>query len=121
VDLAELDQEMARLDAVYRTVATTSVDLTPLAAITDLGAAVEADLARLDVQGEAQALLSALVEMYAAGDESVRPAIRRSFDRSPSFRWAAHLSRDLHTVEDFRARLVYLSARDQSDDPRTRS
>ncbi|MFC4106352.1 hypothetical protein [Micromonospora zhanjiangensis] len=118
VELVEIEREMARLDAVYRPVATAPVGITDPDAFLDLGTAVEADLTRLGVADQAEAVLRAVVEAYAAGDEPVRTAVRRLFDRYPSFRWAAHLPRDWTTAGEFRARLICLSARDQGADTR---
>jgi hypothetical protein len=118
VELAAVEREMAILDAVYRPVATRPVDVADLDAAGDRGATVEADLARLAVQARAETVLRAVIEAYAAGDQATRATIRRLFDRYDSFRWAAHLPRDWSTADDFRARLVHLSARDQASDTR---
>jgi hypothetical protein len=118
VDLTELEHEIARLDATYRPVANMPVDHSELTAITDLGARIMAELAELRVQDQAEAILRAVVDLYGAGDETVRETIRRLFDRYTSFRWAAHLSRDWSTAEEFRARVIHLSARDQGADTR---
>jgi hypothetical protein len=117
VDLIELEREIARLDAVYRPVATKPIDFTDRDAVENMGARVQADLARLAVADRAEVLLRALIELYAA-DETDRAAVRRLFDRYTSFRWAAHLPRDWDTTEEFRARLIHLSARDQGADTR---
>lgn len=118
VDLIEIEHEMGRLDAVYRTVATKPVDVTDPNAFMNMGAAIQADLARLAVDDQAEAVLRAVIDLYAAGDETVRAAVRQRFDRYTSFRWAAHLPRDWDTAEEFRARLIHLSARDQGADMR---
>jgi hypothetical protein len=118
VDLIEVEHEMARLDAVYRPVVTKPVDVTDPDAFMNMGAAIQADLERLAVDDQAEAVLRAVIELYAAGDETVRAAVRQLFDRYTSFRWAAHLPRDWDTAEEFRARLVHLSARDQNADTR---
>ena len=114
----DVEQEMARLDTVYRPVATTPVDSAQVAAVTDLGAAIASQLAGLGVDGQAEAVLRAVVESYSDGDDAARAEIRRAFDRYPSFRWAAHLPVDPDTAADYRAHLIHLSARDQGDDPR---
>lgn len=118
MDLVEVEREMARLDAVYRPVATKPVDVTDLDAFMNMGAAIQADLARLAVDDQAEAVLRAVIELYAAGDETVRAAVRHLFDRYTSFRWAAHLPQDWETAKEFRARLICLSARDQGADTR---
>src|SRR5262245_34172787 len=109
---------MSFLDTVYRPVATAPVDSSDPEALRNLGATIKAELDRLGVDERAQAVLHAVVETYAGGDETVRIAIRRLFDRHTSFRWAANLPRDFHTAEEFRARLILLSARDQGSDTR---
>ncbi|MEV6928339.1 hypothetical protein AB0M46_28165 [Dactylosporangium sp. NPDC051485] len=73
--------------------------------------------ARLDTR-EAEPVLRALLERYAAGDEPTRAGIRRLFDRYPSFRWAAHLPGACSTAAELRAYLIHLSARDQGADTR---
>ncbi|GAA4724971.1 hypothetical protein [Phytohabitans rumicis] len=118
MDLTDLEREMARLDAIYRPVATRPVDITDRDAFQNIGARIEADLARLGVADQAEAVLRAIISGYAGGDDAVRAAIRRLFDRYKSFRWAVHLPRQWHTAEDFRARLIHMSARDQGADTR---
>lgn len=118
VNLAEIEHEIARLDAVYRPVATKPVDIMDPDAFKNMGARIQADLAQLAVDDQAEAVLRAVIELYAAGDETVRVAVRQLFDRYTSFRWAAHLPREWDTVEEFRAHLVHLSARDQGSDTR---
>lgn len=109
---------MSDLDAIYRPVVERPVDLSDPQAFTNLGATIEADLRRLNVGDRAQAVLRAVVQAYAGGDETVRAAIRRLFDRYTSFRWAANLPRQWRTAEEFRAHLIVLSARDQGADTR---
>jgi hypothetical protein len=118
MDLYDIDREMARLDAIFRPVAKKPVDLRDPDAWANLGANVRSDLANLGVEGEAPAVVAAIVELYAGGDDTVRVLIRELFDRYTSFRWAAHLPREWHTGEELRARLIHLSARDQGADTR---
>ncbi|TCB93392.1 hypothetical protein E0H26_22895 [Micromonospora zingiberis] len=118
MDLAGIDAEMASLDLAYRRVATEPVDVTDPDALTNLGATVAAALAALGVDDRAEAVLRAVVQRYATGDESDRVALRGMFGRYPSFRWAAHLPRHWAGAAEFRARLIHLSARDQGDDAR---
>ncbi|MFI7081215.1 hypothetical protein ACIBO1_28325 [Micromonospora sp. NPDC049903] len=117
MDMAEIETEMADLDARYRSVANKPVDVTALDRMAELGAAVDAELTALGVQERAERVLRAIVDRYAA-DETARAEIRRMFDRYPSFRWAAHLPTDCRTAEGFRDDLVHLSARDQGADTR---
>jgi hypothetical protein len=118
VDLEAVEREMARLEAIYRPVATRPVDVTDRDAMLNLGATIQADLASLSVDDQAEAVLRAVIEVYAAGDETVRAGVRTLFDRYPSFRWAANLRQGGDTVAEFRAQLIWLSARDQGADTR---
>lgn len=118
MDLTEIEREVARLDAAYRPVVSKPVDLADPDAFRNMGATVQAELAGLAVKDQAVAVLRAVVDLYATGDETVRAAIRRLFDRYTSFRWAAHLPSDWDSPEEFRAQLVHLSARDQGADTR---
>jgi hypothetical protein len=118
MNLVDVEREVAWLDAVYRPVAKSPVD----AAVRDdpeaWGAAIEAELSGLGVNDRAEAAVRAVIEIYAAGDETIRATVRRLFDRYTSFRWAAHLPREWDTAEEFRAHLIHLSARDQGSDTR---
>jgi hypothetical protein len=118
VNLVEIEHAMARLDAVYRPVATEPVDDTNPDWFKNLGPTIRRDLARLGVEDEAQAVLRAIIEMYAAGDEPVRAAIRQLLHRYPSFAWAAPLPLEWDTAEEFRAHLIRLSACDHDRDTR---
>jgi len=118
MDLVDIEHAMARLDAVYRPVATERVDLTDPNWFKNLGANLQRELARLGVDDQAETILRAAIEVYATGDESVRAAVRQLFDRYPSFRWAAHLPPDWDTAQEFRAHLIHLSARDHGADSR---
>ncbi|MER7007534.1 hypothetical protein ABT297_31445 [Dactylosporangium sp. NPDC000555] len=118
MNLAGIEREMARLDAVYRPVATAPVDLADPGAPLDLGASIGAQLAALGVGGRSEAVLRAVAEAYTAGDGTVRAAIRGLFERYPSFRWAAHLPPCWDTAAEFRTRLVLLCAHDQAPDTR---
>jgi hypothetical protein len=118
MDLADIEREMARLDAVYRPVATAPVDVMNREAMVNLGATISAALAELAVDDQAQAVLHGIIARYVAGDESDRAAIRRLFDRYTSFRWAAHLPRQWDTAEELRDQLIHMSARDQGPDTR---
>jgi hypothetical protein len=118
MNLFDVEREMAWLDAVYRPVADSPVDVEVRDDPAAWGAAIEAELGRLAVDDRAEAAVRAVVEVYAAGGETVRAAVRRLFDRYTSFRWAAHLPREWDTAEQFRAHLIHLSARDQGSDTR---
>ncbi|MFC0530837.1 hypothetical protein [Phytohabitans kaempferiae] len=116
--MAEIEREVARLDAIYRPVATKPMDIIDPDAFENMGATIQADLAQLAVDDQAEAILRTIIEVYAAGDKTMRAAVRQLFDRYTSFRWAAHLPRDWDTAAEFRAHLLHLSARDQGPDTR---
>ena len=116
--LLEIEREMARLDEAYRPVATRPLDLGSFLALTDVGAAVDSELAQLGVGDETAATLRAVIAVYREDDETTRAAIRSLFDRYPSFRWAAHLPRDWAGADDFRDRLAHLRARSRRGGPR---
>jgi hypothetical protein len=116
--MRSIESEIARLDALYRPLANRPVDIMEPDWVEKMGARVAAGLAALGVEDEAVAVLRALVEHYAAGDDDARAEIRSLFDQHPSFRWAAHLPQEWDSAEDFRAHLLHLSARDQGADTR---
>lgn len=118
MNLTEVEREVASLDAVYRPVATAPVDLSRPGDPAAPAASVDAALARLGAGARTQAVLRGLIELYAAGDEADRAALRRLFDRHAAFRWAAGLPGEWTTAAQFRARLILLSARDQGADTR---
>jgi len=109
---------MARLDAAYRPVATRPIDITKAGWHENLGATIEAELAGLGLEQQAAAVLRAVIDLYAGGDETIREAVRRLFARYTSFRWAAYLPREWHADAEFRDRLILLAAHDQGADPR---
>lgn len=109
---------MAGLDAVFRPVVKSPVDAVLRDDPEAWGASVAAELGRLGVDDRAEAAVRTVIEVYAAGDETLRAAVRRLFDRYTSFRWAAQLPREWDTAEEFRAHLIHLSARDQGADTR---
>src|SRR5687768_9665221 len=112
MDLADIEREVARLDAVYRPVAKAPVDVMNRDAMENLGATISAAIAELAVEDQAEAVLRATIARYVTGDESDSATIRRLFDQYTSFRWAAHLPRQWDTAEDLRDRLIHMSARD---------
>jgi hypothetical protein len=96
--MRELEQEVARLDAVLEPIAKSPYDGRPFEVVLPSGA---------------QEVLRGLLGHYAAGDDDIRAAIRALFERYTSFRWAVHLP-----DADFRTRLLHFSARDQGADAR---
>jgi hypothetical protein len=119
VELPEIEYAVAQLDALFAPAAHAPVDISDPDWLAKLAAAHATPLTQqLGVADRTTAVLSALIDRYATGDDATRTAIRTLFDRYPSFRWAAHLPRDWHTAADFGARLIHLSARDQGADTR---
>jgi hypothetical protein len=98
MDLIDVEREMADLDAVYQPVATMPIDHGDPHAFKNIGVRIETALAKLDVTDRAEALLRAVIDLYAAGNDTTRTAVRGLFDRYTSFRWAAHLPRDWNTA-----------------------
>jgi hypothetical protein len=118
-ELAEIEREIAALDAAYRPVAKAPVEPGALDDVAAAARRVQADLDALGVEARARSILQTVVARYADGDEAVRAAIRRLFDRHTSFRWAAHLPADgADPAAAFRAQLICVSARDQGSDTR---
>jgi hypothetical protein len=119
VELDDIEREMARLDAVYGRVARRPVIQPDLDTLMNMGARIERDLAELPVDHQAEeTLLRTIIDLYAVGDVAERAAVRDLFRRYTSFRWGAHLPRDWSTRDEFRARLILLSAHDQGADTR---
>jgi hypothetical protein len=119
MDLAEIEDGVARLDALFAPTAKAPVDTSD----PDWDNRLVAELAtplmdQLGLRDRTESLLNAIIDRYAMGDEATREAIRALFDRYTSFRWAAHLPADVHTAANFRGHLIHLSARDQGADTR---
>ncbi len=70
------------------------------------------------VRPEAESLLEELISCYRTGTDDVRNAIRRLFVQYRGFAWAANLSFDPKTEEEFRRHLVLFSMKDQGRDSR---
>lgn len=119
MELVEIEDGVARLDAVFAPAARSPVDTSDPDWVDKLAAAFARPLMdQLDVRDRCETLLRAMVDRYATGDNATREAIRTLFDRYPSFRWAAHLPHEWRTAAEFRAHLLHLSARDQGADTR---
>ncbi|GGM78804.1 hypothetical protein ACFFX1_35660 [Dactylosporangium sucinum] len=118
MNLGDVEREMARLDRLYRPVATAPVDVSNPDAMLTACTAIDRELAEINADGRAESLLRAAVAAYAEGDDLVRAAVRGLFDRYEWFRWGAHFAPDWTTAEELRARLIHFSARDQGADTR---
>src|SRR5689334_2361297 len=64
------------------------------------------------VAPEAAAALGVMLDAYETGGVVAREEIRDIFRSYPSFRWAVHLPWQFESVDEFRRRLVHVSARD---------
>lgn len=116
--LDEIEPAVAGFDAALKPIATRPVDLSDPQWAAKMRAAPP-PLDEAGIRSEVEHVLRAMLALYATGDEATRTAIRALFDRYTSFRWAAHVRRDPSpSADDFRWRLVHLSARDQGADPR---
>jgi hypothetical protein len=113
--LPETDDEMARIDALLRPIATRRVDTSDPDYETKLRES--RPLEEAGVKAEAEAVLRAVIALYAEGDDAVRAAVRALFNRYTSFRWAVHVPHE-PTPESFRFALLHFSARDQGPDAR---
>lgn len=118
MDFVDLELEIIELDEIYRPVATMTPSPEELMDFASMGTRVEAALAKLGVEHRAEAAVRALIVAYEQGDESARAEIRGMLQENRSFQWAAHLPPEWNTAEEFRARLIHLSARDQGFDLR---
>lgn len=116
MNFAEIAAETARLDAILAPIAKAPVDTSDPDWEDKMRASHPLD--ETGTRAAAEGVLLAIIARYADGDANARQTIRDLFDRYTSFRWAAHLPREWDTAEDFRARLIHLSARDQGSDTR---
>lgn len=117
VDLATIEREVASLDLLLAPIAQEAVDVTDPDWQAKL-ASVDSPARQPGVEERADAVLRAIIDRYARGDDRARTAIRHLFDRYSSFGWAVHLPREWHGEAAFRDRLIHLSARDQDSDTR---
>lgn len=114
-DPAAVEEDVARLDAVLKPIATEPVDLDDPEWMTKLRDEPHA-VDRAGVREEAEAVVVELLTRYAE-DAAARPAIRALFERYSSFRWAAHPPLSI-TPEGVRFALLVVSAHDQASDLR---
>lgn len=115
VGLSEIEDEIARIDALLEPIATQRVDTSDPEYETRLRQS--RPLVEAGVKTEAEAALRAVIALYAEGGETVRAAVRALFNRYTSFRWAVHVPHE-PTPESFRFRLLHFSALDQGPDAR---
>ncbi|EKX65677.1 hypothetical protein Sipo8835_24675 [Streptomyces ipomoeae] len=112
---AELEDEVARINALLRPLAKRRVDLTD----PDWQARMRQrrPLDEANVREEAETALGDLLDLYEREEEPTRAAIRTLLNHYDSFTWATGLPTG-RTPEAFRRELLYLSARDQGHDTR---
>lgn len=118
VDLLALEMEIAELDNVYRPLVTKPGPESEVENSARLVARISKVLRDLGVHDRAAVAVRAALTAYVEGDEASRATIRRIFHQYPSFRIVARLPPEWMTIEEFRAQLVHLSARDQAGDAR---
>ncbi|MEV7987401.1 hypothetical protein [Micromonospora sp. NPDC085948] len=118
MNLAAIREDVAVIDILLRDIAQRPVDLTD----PDWPAKLSARLPPVEEAGvvaEASAALTALLDAYESGDEGVRGEVRQIFRAHGAFSWGVGLTgRWPSAAAEFRRRLVHVSARDQSEDPR---
>ncbi|WP_410820588.1 hypothetical protein [Micromonospora sp. 050-3] len=118
--LAAIREDVAIIDALLRDIADRPVDLTDPDWPSKLSASAP-PAEEAGVAAEAAAALTALLDIYESGDEAARDEVRRIFRAHRAFSWGVGLSLTGEwpsAAAEFRRRLVHVSARDQSDDPR---
>ena len=117
MDLAAVRADVAVIDELLRDIAQRPVDLSEPNWMVKLRQAPP-PVQAAGVAVEAAAALEALLDAYETGGASTREEVRGIFRDYPSFRWAAHLSREWESAVEYRRRLVHVSAVDQGSDPR---
>jgi hypothetical protein len=116
MELAAIEEDVALLDAVLAPIVKAAVDTTDPEWLTKLHQSPPVE--RAGVRDEAAAVLRAMIDAYATGDEATRMVVRGLFERYPSFRWAVQSPGRADTADGFRLHLLHLSARDQIPDTR---
>ncbi|MFG1920247.1 hypothetical protein [Micromonospora sp. NPDC048898] len=118
MNLAGIREDVAVIDVLLQDIARRPVDL----ADPDWQAKLSASVSPVEEAGvaaEAAAALTALLDAYEAGGEEVRDEVRQVFRAHRAFSWGVALSGGWPSATaEFRRRLVHISARDQSEDPR---
>lgn len=116
MDIARLEQEIARLDRALRPIAERPVDISRPGWADRLITASPLDEA--GIRSQARTALESLVELYARGDDRERARLRQCLSTCQAFRWAAGLDCSPATAEGFRLNLLHWSACDQGSDSR---
>jgi len=106
----------ALLDAKLKPIATRTVDLNDPAWVEKLRTSRPLDEA--GIRQEAETLLGHLLNAYDNGAMPLRAEIRALFAANPNFAWATGPAQPANTLDGFRARVLFISARDQAQDLR---
>jgi hypothetical protein len=124
--IAEIEAAIAELDAAVRPIAKSGFNLSKpdwLARLRDHSARQRAHeptwrpaLDRAGIRGEADALISEIIDRYSAASDDERVTIRAIFRKYDCFRWAASLPHGPMTADLFRRTLVLFSIKDQEAD-----
>lgn len=118
MNLAAIREDVAIIDILLRDIAQRSVDMRDPDWQAKLSSRVP-PVEEAGVAGEAAAALTALLDAYEFGDEGTRDEVRQIFRAHEAFSWGVGLTGEWTSpAAEFRRRLVHISARDQSEDPR---
>ncbi|MGC4811114.1 hypothetical protein ACLQ29_11365 [Micromonospora sp. DT228] len=118
MDLAAIREDVAVIDILLRDIGHRPVDLTDPNWQAKLSAGLP-PAEEAGVAAEAAAALTTLLDAYESGDEGVRDEVRQIFRAHRHFGWGVRLTgRWSSPAAELRRRLVHISARDQSEDPR---
>lgn len=115
--LAEIEEQIARFDALIRPIAQRTVDVSDPNWAQKLRTRPD-PLTEAGIRDEALTTARTVLDEYARGDAELRTALRLLYARYSSFVWAAGVRTDATTPEGFRLSLLQLSIRDQGKDTR---
>lgn len=124
--IAEIEASIAKLDAAVRPIAKSGFDVSKpdwLARWRARSARRRAHeptwrpaLDRAGVRGQADALISEIIDRYGAASDDERVTIRAMFRKYDCFRWAVSLPHEPMTADLFRRTLLLFSIKDQEAD-----
>lgn len=115
-DLERVHSAVTALNEKLKPIATTPVDLNDPDWAGRLSQSKPLD--ELGIRAEAEALLTSLLDAYAAGTNNERAVIRDLLSNNSAFAWATNVPRPAITAEGFRLQLLNLSARWGNEDTR---
>ena len=113
----DLEFRIAKLEELLQPIANRPVDITRPGWLERLQAGLP-PLDEAGVRDTAERLLAEILAAYAQGTFEARAAIRRLFQKHPSFAWAATLSVPWTTMDGLRPHLILFSIDDQGRDGR---